>query len=128
MNILKKKLTLIAYVFAKLRIVKDVIRQISKKSRFRRPFEKRYGKRSQTLLKSAALHFYHINWSLQRQVSWKKSLLVICNILGLFVNTITTDEKYCLLNKENLMQSIEIKIPEKQNPFSQLFFVCLKFR
>ena len=38
---------------------------------------------------------------------------MIYNILGLFVNTITTDEKYSLLNRENLMQSIEIKLPEK---------------
>ena len=37
-------------------------------------------------LQSERQHLYHIYWSLWRQFSWKKSLLVICSILGLFVN------------------------------------------
>ena len=76
-------------------------RQISKKSRFRRPFNNRHGKRSQTLLKSDGQHIYHNYWWLWRQLSWKKSLLVICNILRLFVNRLTTDDKYSLLNRNN---------------------------
>ena len=49
---------LIAYAFPKLRTAKKVVRQMSKKSRFRRPFDK-HGKRSQTLLKSERQHLYH---------------------------------------------------------------------
>ena len=40
-------------------------------------------------------------------MSWKKSLLVICKILGLFINTLTADDKYSLLNRDNLMQPIQ---------------------
>ena len=38
--------------------------------------------------------------------SWKKSLLVICKILGLFVNTLTADDKCYLLNSIILTQPI----------------------
>ena len=53
-------MTLRAYVFPKLQTEKDVVREMSKKTRFRRPFNKLHGKRSQTLLKSARQHLYHI--------------------------------------------------------------------
>ena len=42
-----------SYVFPKLQTMKDVVRQMSKKSGLRRPFDKEHDKRSQTLLKSA---------------------------------------------------------------------------
>ena len=60
-ELFEKKMSLIAYVFPKLGTAKDVIRQMCKKSRFGRPLDKRRGKRSQTLLKSPQLHFYHIH-------------------------------------------------------------------
>ena len=34
---------------------------MSKKSRFRGPFDKQHGERAQTLLKSASHHLYHIH-------------------------------------------------------------------
>ena len=34
------------------------------------------------------------------------SLLVICEILGLFVNTLTADHKYSLCDSENSQQPI----------------------
>ena len=57
LNNLEKKMTFIAYVFWKLQTVKDVLRQMSKKSFFRRPFERRHYKRTQTLLKYGSQHF-----------------------------------------------------------------------
>ena len=39
-------MTLIAHVFPKLWIPKNVVKQISKKSLFREPFHRRHGKRS----------------------------------------------------------------------------------
>ena len=54
------------------------------------------------------------------QLSWRKSLLDICKILGLFVSTLT------LLNGENLRQPIQMQISEKQRTFSQLFSAVLK--
>ena len=53
-------MTSIANVFRKLQTTKDVVRQLSKKSRYRRPFDKQHGKRSRPLLKSAGQHFYQI--------------------------------------------------------------------
>ena len=49
----EKHMNLIAYKLTKIRTPKGVVKQMSKKSRFRRPYEKQHGKRSQTLLKSA---------------------------------------------------------------------------
>ena len=43
-------MTLIGYVSRKLETSKDLVRKMSKKSRFRRPFVKQHGKRSKTLL------------------------------------------------------------------------------
>ena len=53
-------MTLVAYVFPKLQTTKDAVREMSKKSRFRRLFNKQNVKRSQTLLKSVRQHVYHI--------------------------------------------------------------------
>ena len=47
-----KKVTLIADVFSKLRIPKKDVRYMSKKSRFRGPFDKQHGKWDQTQPKS----------------------------------------------------------------------------
>ena len=51
----------------------------------------------------------------------EKFLLVICKILGLFVNTLTTDDKYSLLKKDNLTQRIQMQLSEKQKTFSEFF-------
>ena len=56
----KKKMTLIAYAFPKLRAPKNVLRSISKKSQSRVPFEKHDRKRAQILLKLQRQHPYHI--------------------------------------------------------------------
>ena len=53
-------------------------------------------------------------------------MLVFCKILGLFVNTLTEDDKYCLLCRENLTQPIQILLSQKQNPFSQSLSAFLK--
>ena len=55
------------------------------------------------------------------QLSWVKSVLVICKILGLFVNTLTGDEKYSLLTMDNLTQQIEMQLSKKQKALSQFF-------
>ena len=47
------------------------------------------------------------------------SLLVLCKILRLFVNTLTADDKYSLLNRDNLTQPIQILLSQKQQTFSQ---------
>ena len=83
-----------------------------KKSHFRGCFDKQYGKRAQTLLKSASQHLYQIHWSLAGKLCWKKSLLLTCEILGLLVNTLATNEKYPILNRENLKIPIQMQLPQ----------------
>ena len=48
----QKKMTLIAYVFPKLPTTKNVLRQMSKSSRFREPVEGRRGKWAEALIQS----------------------------------------------------------------------------
>ena len=52
--------TLIADIFPKLRTLKNVVRQMSKKSRYREAFDYQHCKRAQTLLKSERKHLNHI--------------------------------------------------------------------
>ena len=54
-------MTLIADSFPKLRTPKNVVRYMSKKSRFKRPFDRQDGKRLQTLLRSEPPHRYHVS-------------------------------------------------------------------
>ena len=59
-NILNQKMSFIADLFAKLRTRKNVVRYMSKKSRFQGPFDRQHGKRVQTLLRSESKYRYHI--------------------------------------------------------------------
>ena len=47
-------------------------------------------------------------------------MLVLCKILGLFVNTLTDDDKYSLLYRDNLTQQIQILLSQKPKTFSKL--------
>ena len=53
-------MTLIADLFPKLCTPKNVVRYMSKKSRFKSQFDKQLGKWVQTLLQSERQHRYHI--------------------------------------------------------------------
>ena len=103
---------------------------MSKKSRFKRPFDKKHCKGAQAPLKSAAQHLYHIHWSLPSQVSWKKFLFLTCKILGLLVNTSASDEKYPFVNRHNLAIPIQVQLKKKKtfSNFQTLdkIFNCLK--
>ena len=48
-------------------------------------------------------------------------MIVLCKILGLLVNTLTDDDKYCLLYRDYLTQPIQILISQKQETFCQFF-------
>ena len=53
-------MTLIADLFPKLRTPKNVVRYMSKKTRFKVTFDWKHGKRVQTLFPSEPQHRYHI--------------------------------------------------------------------
>ena len=97
-----------------------------KKSHFRGWFNKQYGKRAQALLKFASQRLYHIHWSLTTKFCSKKSFLSTCQILGLLVNTLPTDEKYLFLNRDNLTTQIQMQLSLKQRKLTGSFFAFLK--
>ena len=47
-------------------------------------------------------------------------------MVRLFVDALTANEKQYLLNKANLMQPIQMQLPQKQKNFPELFFAFLK--
>ena len=48
-------------------------------------------------------------------------MLVLCKFLTLLVKSLTDDEKYSLLHRENLTQPIQILLSQKQKTFSEFF-------
>ena len=53
-------------------------------------------------------------------------MLVLCKFLTLLVKTLTDDEKYSLLYRENLTRPIQILLSQKQKIFSEFFSAFLK--
>ena len=51
---------------------------------------------------------------------------MVHKILRLFVNTLTVDEKPYLLTRDNLTQTIQIKLSQKQKTFFEFFLAFLK--
>ena len=54
-------------------------------------------------------------------------MLVLCEISGLFLNTLTDDDKYSFLCRDNLTQPIQLLLSQKQKTFSGFFSAFLKF-
>ena len=108
-NFLKKKIVA-AIAFPKLQTVKDLVRQLSKNRCFRTSFDSQHVKRSQTIVKSAWEHFYHIFPSLWQEMIRKISHWSKFEILGAFVNTLTADHKYAFPDCENLGFPIQVQL------------------
>ena len=51
---------------------------------------------------------------------------MIHKILGVFVNTLTVNDKHYMLNRDNLTEPIQIQLSENLKIFSELFFTFLK--
>ena len=54
------------------------------------------------------------------------SLSLTWQILGLLVNTLAADEKYPLLNRDNLAIPIQMQLSQKQKTFAQFLAEFLK--
>ena len=54
-------------------------------------------------------------------MSWEKSLLVLCKTFWLFVNTLTADDKYSILNRDNFMQKNSDTSISQTKDFFQFF-------
>ena len=53
-------------------------------------------------------------------------MLVLCKFLRLLLKTLTDNEKYSFLYRDNLTQQIQILLSPKPKTFSQLFSEILK--
>ena len=120
-NIFQQNMTLIGFVFAKLRTAKDMVREMSKNPCFRTPFDSQHAKGSKRLLKIARKHFYY-NFSWLWEEKRKISLLEIFEILGLFVNTLTADDEYSLCKSENLPPQLKYNFLTNKKLFPNLLF------
>ena len=59
-------------------------------------------------------------------MSCKKSTSVWCEILRLFVNALTADDKYSGSNMQNFPQQFQTPLSQKQKTFSGVFIAFLK--
>ena len=62
------------------------------------------------------------------QLTWKTSLLLTCQILGLLVNTLAYNEKYPVLTRDNLTIPFHMQLSQKQKAFSQFVAAFFKFK
>ena len=72
---------------------------------------------------AARLHYLLIT---VKVIPLKKSLLLIHKILRLFLNTLTVDENYYLLIRDNIAETLQIELSEKQKTFFEFFLAFLK--
>ena len=56
---------------------------------------------------------YHVFPSFSMMLIWKMSLLVLGEILGVRVHTLTADGKYFVQNCENLLLAIQMQLSQK---------------
>ena len=59
-------------------------------------------------------------------MSRKKSALVWSEILRLFVNTLTADNKYSLCNMDNFAKQVQTPLYQKQKTFCGFFIAFVK--
>ena len=57
----------------------------------------------------------------------QKSLLEKWKFISRFLNTLTADDKYPLINREYWKQLIHMRLSQKQNIFSESFSAFLEF-
>ena len=93
------------------------------KSCFTTLFSSQRVSRSQTLLKAPPEQFYPNFSSFSNKSSQKTSLLVRSQILGLFFNTLTADNKDSRRNTEDIPQPIQMLLSKKQKTFYQYLIV-----
>ena len=108
-------------------MLKDVAIATSKSSCFRTPFANERVNGFQTLLKSARHYDYPLFSSIRCKLSWKKSPSVWYEILRLFVNALTADDKYSGSNMQNFPQQFLAALSQKQKSFSGFFIAFLKW-
>ena len=117
LNILQKRMIVVANIFPKLETVKILVGPISKKCRFRTRFESQHLKPSKILVKSPWERFCLVFSSFPGNLISKMFHQVLGDVLVVFVNRLTADGKYPVQECENCQFPIQMIISEKQKPF-----------
>ena len=99
---------------------------MSKRSCFRTPLGNQRVKGFQTRLKSARQQFWPTLPWIRGKLNWEKSALVISEIIRLFVNTLSVDEKYSRRNLHNFRQQVQTPRSQKDKTFCGFFIAFLK--
>ena len=94
LNILKKKMIVLANVFPKLMTSKILLRPLSKKRCYRTSFYSQHVKVPQILVKSPWKCFCHVFPSFSGKFFTEMSPLVLGDIFAVFVNIFTANAKY----------------------------------
>ena len=66
-------------------------------------------------------HYYSLFSQIRGKLSWKKSLSVWYEILRLFVNALTPDDKYSVSNMQDLPLHFQTLLSQKEKTFSDFF-------
>ena len=109
LNILKKRMIVIANVFPKLETV-----------------DSQHVKASQILAKSPWEHFRHDFSSFWGNLIWEMCSLVLGEVLVVFVNRLTADGKHPVQDRDNLQVPIQMILWKKRKTFSQFFLTFLE--
>ena len=125
-NILKKRMSVMAWLFPKLLFPKEVATETSRMSFFRTPLGNHRVNEFQTSLKVATHHYYPLFPWISGKLSWKKTALLWSKILRLFANTLTADDKYSCRNMQNFLQQLQKLLSQKRKTFSWYFIAFLK--
>ena len=120
-KILKKKMIVIAIMFPKLQTLKNFVRDICKKRHFATRLKTQHYKVSQTLANSRWERFYHVFPSFREKLIWKISPIILGEILGMFLDTLSDDGKYPIEDWENFPLPIQRQLPQNLKIFSQFF-------
>ena len=121
LNIWKKRMIVIGNVFAKLETVKIFLTPLSKKRCFRTRFDSQHVKASQILAKAQWEHLGAAFSSLFWKLIWKMSPLVLGEILGVFLNTLTANGKYPVQYCENLQLPSQVQLSDNWKNFLNFF-------
>ena len=78
------------------------------------------------MLKSARHHYYPLFSSIRGKLSCKKSPAVWYEILSLFVNALTADDKYSDSDMQNFPQQFRTPLSQKQKTLSGFFIAFMK--
>ena len=107
-------------------MLKEVATWTSKASCFGTPFGNERVNGFQTLLKSARHHYYPFFSAIRGKLSCKNSRSVWYEILRLFFNALTADDKSSGSNMQNFPQQFQTPLSQKQKTFSRFYIAFLK--